>query len=244
MLIDAGADVNSLSDGLNTPLHLSAYAGEVPAMCALLSHGADPSLRDDVGKTALDYALEQGHSDVMRLLSGSEKPDVTPKKRDSVDAMIEEAARQGWLPDRTLGLIPEIANIYKSAADHFLTVINESEPRMRETLAYHVCRYLFAKGVEGVILWGLAPDGKISIYFHEKHLVGDVETEVPAHLHKTVIDSMKIGESLFKAHQQFVIQAQQRGVGIDIKEEMKSTVTWVSQFGISYALFHKYQALR
>lgn len=164
--------------------------------------------------------------------------------KDSIGAMISEATRQGWLQDSDLGFIPELVSIYKNAADHFTNIIDKSEPKMRETLMYHTCRYLFAKGVEGVILWGISPHGKVSVYFHSKHLVESVETEVPKHLHAIVINSMPIGESLFRAHQYFIIQSQKKGHYIDLQNEMCETVQWIPRLGISYALYNKFHELR
>mgnify|MGYP000129332187 CR=1 FL=1 len=51
--------------------------------------------------------------------------------KDSVDAMILEATRQGWLPDRDLGFIPELVSIYKNAAEYFIEIIADSEPRIK-----------------------------------------------------------------------------------------------------------------
>ena len=84
--------------------------------------------------------------------------------RDSSEAMIMEAKRQGWLQE--LKFIPELIPIYHNAADYFLGEIEKCEPRMRETLVFDCSRYLFAKAVEGVILWGSSLDGKISVFFH------------------------------------------------------------------------------
>jgi len=165
-------------------------------------------------------------------------------KKDSLDAMILEATSQGWLSDRNFEMIPEIVNIYNEAADYFIDIIEESDPRMHESLVYHTCRYLFAKGVEGVILWGLASDGKVSVYFNPKHLNGDIDTGLPPNLHKVVINSIPIGESLFRAHQEFVIHHQKSGLKIDIHAEIVKTLQWAARFGIRYALFHKYQILR
>ena len=32
--------------------------------------------------------------------------------KDSIEAMIDEATRQGWLSERTLAFIPELSSIY------------------------------------------------------------------------------------------------------------------------------------
>ena len=91
-------------------------------------------------------------------------------EKDSIGAMIDEVRQQGWLPQDELSIIHEIMHIYSQASEYFLDFIDEQDQQYRESLVYHTCRYLFAKAVEGVILWGASRDGNISVYFHPKHL--------------------------------------------------------------------------
>ena len=52
-----------------TALHRAAYGGHLASATRLLEGGADLTLRDKYGKTALDYARSRGHSEVVALLS-------------------------------------------------------------------------------------------------------------------------------------------------------------------------------
>ena len=52
-----------------TALHCAAYWGRLAITELLLELGADPTLRCKDGKTALDYAREEGKSEVVALLS-------------------------------------------------------------------------------------------------------------------------------------------------------------------------------
>ena len=52
-----------------TALHFAAYNGYLAIATRLLEGGADLTLRDKNGKTALDFAREYGHSEVVALLS-------------------------------------------------------------------------------------------------------------------------------------------------------------------------------
>jgi len=77
-LIVTGADVNQKGVvGDWTPLMVAAYRGYTDAVKELLKAGADPSLKNSqdsgwiwyrYGRTALDYAKEQGHKDIVQIL--------------------------------------------------------------------------------------------------------------------------------------------------------------------------------
>ena len=52
-----------------TALHIAAYNGNLASATRLLEGGADLTLRDKDGETALDYARSCGKSEVVALLS-------------------------------------------------------------------------------------------------------------------------------------------------------------------------------
>ena len=52
-----------------TALHNAAFRGSLASATRLLEGGADLTLRNDGGKTALDYARSNGESGVVALLS-------------------------------------------------------------------------------------------------------------------------------------------------------------------------------
>lgn len=85
-LIDAGADPDTLSNGLETPLMAACRADNLPAVRALLRRGADIGLRDQRLWTPLFFAAASGASaDLLRTLAAS-------------GASIDETAAQGTTP--------------------------------------------------------------------------------------------------------------------------------------------------
>lgn len=69
-LIEAGADVNHQSEATRgwTALHAAANTGDTETLRILLEAGADPSIKDDDGKTAAELANDE----VAKLLPASE----------------------------------------------------------------------------------------------------------------------------------------------------------------------------
>ena len=50
-------------------MHYAAYLGYLAIAKRLLEGGADPTLRNVFGKTALDFARQQGKSEVVALMT-------------------------------------------------------------------------------------------------------------------------------------------------------------------------------
>jgi hypothetical protein len=67
VLLENGADANVTLQSL-TLLHAAAFAGYPDIVELLLKHGADPSIRDSDGKTALDFARESNRKDVVKII--------------------------------------------------------------------------------------------------------------------------------------------------------------------------------
>jgi ankyrin repeat protein len=70
LLLEAGADVNAVDTGERfTALMHAAAEGQVKVVEVLLKHKADPAIRDVDGDTARDFATQNGHAEVVRLLT-------------------------------------------------------------------------------------------------------------------------------------------------------------------------------
>lgn len=65
-LFDAGADVNTRDNDLSSPLHVAAMRSNEKAVRALLSFGADPTVRDVIKRTPYELAKTTG---IARLLT-------------------------------------------------------------------------------------------------------------------------------------------------------------------------------
>jgi uncharacterized protein len=69
-LLAAGLDVNIVDNKGRTPLHAvaCALAGSAIAAEVLVRNGANPALRDNDGMTALDYAKNKNHTELIQVL--------------------------------------------------------------------------------------------------------------------------------------------------------------------------------
>ncbi len=85
VLLNHGADVNATNQHKQTALHRAAEWGRPKIMEALLAAKADPSIRDDEGKTALDIAKETD----ARLV----RADVVERRKEC-EKLLREAARE------------------------------------------------------------------------------------------------------------------------------------------------------
>lgn len=68
MLLESGADVDTMDPGANTSLHLAALFGHLEMVELLLEHGADVNAMNSDDKSALDFAIKKDHPEIaMRL---------------------------------------------------------------------------------------------------------------------------------------------------------------------------------
>jgi uncharacterized protein len=71
-LIGRGADVNARAPNLATSLMLAAREGREDLADDLVKAGADPRLTNDLGETALDWAMRHGNVSIAKLVSSPE----------------------------------------------------------------------------------------------------------------------------------------------------------------------------
>jgi ankyrin repeat protein len=82
LLVDRGADLNAKGQHDVTPLMMAAAATHPdPAIVhLLLERGANPDVRDQAGRTALDWALTQGNTPVARALRDAGATSTPPRE--------------------------------------------------------------------------------------------------------------------------------------------------------------------
>jgi ankyrin repeat protein len=68
-LLKHGAPVNARQQHGWTPLHAAAQNGNLEIIEILLQNGADPSIKNEEGVTALDLARKQNRTDVVNRLA-------------------------------------------------------------------------------------------------------------------------------------------------------------------------------
>lgn len=69
MLLAKSAALDAPSPNKTTPMMMAARGGHIYTVKALLDAGADASLKNDVGMTAVDFAQQGGHKDIVEGLN-------------------------------------------------------------------------------------------------------------------------------------------------------------------------------
>jgi ankyrin repeat protein len=64
LLLGAGAPPDAQQTGGYTAMHEAALHGDEALVHLLLEHGGDPGVRNDDGRSAIDLARENGHTDI------------------------------------------------------------------------------------------------------------------------------------------------------------------------------------
>jgi hypothetical protein len=182
------------------------------------------------------------------------KPPAPPKKRNSGDAIIEEAERLGLLVDRDFGVIPEAMPMFERASVAFHRLVIDAmqraaasrDPQQGLAVMQRSCMYLFGKGVQAVMVWGCTSDGKFGLDFQPSEMaqmkLGPCP-ELPPESNRLAADTMKYGMALFGAHQEFMQDVIPTMPFVDeafVQSEMLNTLQWVSKVGISYGLMKGY----
>lgn len=71
MLLDENAYIDAESPNKTTPLMMAAMYGSTAAVRALLDAGADPTLRNELGMSAVDFAMRGKRPDAAELIAAT-----------------------------------------------------------------------------------------------------------------------------------------------------------------------------
>jgi uncharacterized protein len=71
LLLDENAYIDAESPNKTTPLMMAAMYGSTPAVRALLEAGADPTLRNQLGMSAVDFAQRGKRPDAAELIAAA-----------------------------------------------------------------------------------------------------------------------------------------------------------------------------
>jgi hypothetical protein len=174
--------------------------------------------------------------------------------KDSVDAMLVAAVAQKLVKSKNdLGVAPKVMPILARASDVFCDIAikalelasERDDPKAGAAVMQRACMYLFAKGVEGVMLWGNARYGEISIGFEPADMLSlRLSTDLPADQHELAVASREHGKMLFDAHYRFLLERMRQSsgdLGWDfVREETHKTLQWVPRIAVSFALMMGY----
>lgn len=69
MLLDKKADINARAPNNTTPIMMASYGGHIMTVKLLLDSGADPTLKNDLDMTAVDFAVKYGHKEIAEGLT-------------------------------------------------------------------------------------------------------------------------------------------------------------------------------
>ena len=75
-----GADVNETTGGGQTALILAVIFGHTNLVKLLMSAGADPQLRDNLGLNAIEWAQRRGLTEALAILKNIHRESTPPRK--------------------------------------------------------------------------------------------------------------------------------------------------------------------
>ena len=114
LLIANGANVDAQNEFKSTALHCAALTGQASMIESLLKAGADASIKDENGRTALDLAERGNHTECIKLMKNP--PDVAAQAAKKAPAENQKAKKQSAAAKKTIAKKPAAKKVAKKAA--------------------------------------------------------------------------------------------------------------------------------
>jgi len=134
LLIEAGADINKLA-GKKTVLHFAVYASNAALVESLLSHGADPLLIDNFGRSCLDWASILGNKVILELVlsfckdaSLTKHTIVDQRLKHNISTLLQDSTQEG-----------KVHVLHCNEIGHCLTLLGDA--REAKTAFEQITRY-------------------------------------------------------------------------------------------------------
>jgi hypothetical protein len=134
-----GADVNERTSGGQTPLILAVIFGHTDLVSFLVSAGADPGLRDNLGLNAIEWAKRRGLTEALQILTSSpqvnQRPAPAEVKPEPPRLFEETAPRSAAEPETREAISAEeksrrwLAGLKQRLDEQELRRLNRNEPR-------------------------------------------------------------------------------------------------------------------
>lgn len=156
--------------------------------------------------------------------------------------MIGAAVAVGIIPEPTLRTADKLRDMLDGAARSLTLVIIRcsGEHGVDHGLVHHGMRYMFAKAVELVVVWGRSKDGKVSIALNPRELKYPenilIDPSISEEMHKQIVDSASLADQLFRAFQRYVSTSGRNDETADRTAEVCAALTWTARIALSWAL--------
>lgn len=128
ILINKGADMNALTSAGESPLHDASGHGQATFCKMLLRRGANPRIRSNRGKTALDYAQARGYPACAAHLEVSE---AKAKVQEAAERAAREEADRASAEEERARLKTEAAALNASIVSELASAPSAAAARRR-----------------------------------------------------------------------------------------------------------------
>jgi len=217
LLLEKGANIESITGGGRTPLSWAAEKGHEAVIKLLLEKGANIESKGIYGRTPLSWAAEKGHEAVVKLLL---------EKGVSIESTVNSRTPLSWAAKEGHEAVVKLllekgANIESKDLDG-QTPLSWASKKGREA----VVKLLLEKGVniESKDVYGRTPLRWAAEKGHEA--VVKLLLEKGANIESNVSSQMPLSWAVEKGHEAVVKLLLKKGANIESKDHNSQTPLW------------------